>query len=302
MVNTRTNFYEGDLAYAVRVLSEDLIPIIRVLADNKEIVSALAQSKVQDWNKVLVSLARDPGKWSTIKWRNPQLRQEEMLDNDKKLLWVEKVVSFINYVQNEHGGKVMHTVDLSNSTYARFLSANSAQSSSAGDQALKAAVYELPSGTPCLGLSCRALNNTPVIPITDKYVPKGDTLRQGNTASISDAIESNAFGATEFLDSIRHQRSAYSAKSSPADAQDMRQCALARPPGDLLRALSHHALDKTPTLPVDDESVPELRQNNSAQIKFVHGDDSITVPSTVTDSYNTFGDDPEELSFFDALD
>ena len=47
MVNTRTNFYEGDLAYTVRLLSEDLIPIIRVLADNKEIVSALAQSKVQ---------------------------------------------------------------------------------------------------------------------------------------------------------------------------------------------------------------------------------------------------------------
>src|SRR5210317_85743 len=205
MVNTRTNFYEGDLAYAVRVLSEDLIPIIRVLADNKEIVSALAQSKVQDWNKVLVSLARDPGKWSTIKWRNPQLRQEEMLDNDKKL-WVEKVVSFINYVQNEHGGKVIHTVDLSNSTYAHFLSANSAQSSSAGDQALKAAVYELPSGTPCLGLSCRALNNTPVIPITDKYV------------------------------------------------------------------------SKLPT-----------RDTISTQIKYVHGDDSITVPSTVTDSYDTSG-------------
>ena len=95
MVKTRTNFrtnFEADLAYAVRVLSEVLIPIVRVLADNKEIVSSLAQSKVQDWNKVL-SLVRDPGKWSTIKWRNPQLQQEEMIDDDKRL-WLVKVVSF----------------------------------------------------------------------------------------------------------------------------------------------------------------------------------------------------------------
>ena len=132
---------------------------------------------------------------------------------------MEKVVSFINYVQNEHGGKVIHTVDLSNSTYAHFLSANSAQSSSAGDQALKAAVYKLPSGTPCLGLSCRAFNNTPVIPITDKYVPK---------------------------------------------------------------------------LPTQDTTSSQI------QYQYIHGNDSITVPSTVTDSYNT-DDNPEELSFFDAL-
>lgn len=209
MAKTRTGTpFDDDLTDIVKVFFKDI----------REIVSSLAQSKVQDWNKA-PSLVCDPGKWSTIKWRNPQLQQEEMIDDDKRL-WLVKVVSFINYVQNEHGGKVMHTVDLSNSTYAHFLSANSAQSSSAGDQALKAAVYELPFGTTsCSGRSCPALDNTPVIPITDKYAPTLPTR------------------------------------------------------------------DTTPT-----------------QIKYVHEEDSITVPPTVTDGYNTFYDDPEELPFFDTLD
>ena len=140
------------------------------------------------------------------------------------------------------------------------------------------------------------------------------TILEGNTATISEApatiseaIESNTFGATAFLDSIRHrdQRSVYSAKSGPAYDQAMRELAYSHPAGSMRRTLSRYAVDNTPTRRIiDDESVPDLRENNTAQIRCVHADDSITVPSTVTDSYNTFDHDSDdnELSFFDALD
>ena len=138
-------------------------------------------------------------------------------------------------------------------------------------------------------------------------VSEDATHIQGNTASISDAIESNTFGATAFLDTIisRDQRSVNSAKSSPAYDQAMKELAYSQPTGSVHRLLSRYALDNTPTRRItDDESVPELRENNTAQLRRVNADDTITVPSTVTDSYNTFDHDSDdnELSFFDALD
>ena len=144
----------------------------------------------------------------------------------------------------------------------------------------------------------RTANQTELVPVSE-----GDTLRQGNTVTISEAIEKGTYGPTAFLDTIRNQRSVHSATSSPADYQTMRNLALSYPPGDLRFQLSQFALDNTPVVPItDDDSVPALRENNSAHIKFVHEQDSITAPSTVTDSYNTYGDDPDELHFFDALD
>ncbi len=196
MVKTRAINFDEDLTHISKVF----------FRDNKKIVSALAQSKVQNRNTFL-SLVRDPDIWNTVKWRKPRTQQE-----------------------------------------SRFL--------------------------------------------------------QGNTVTITEAIENNLFAPTAFIDYVRNRdhRSAYSAKCSPTDAQDMEK----------------RALDKTSVLPMitdeyklypkqnppitDNESVPELRQNNSAQIKYVHEDDSITVPSTATDSYNTFDNNPDELSFFDALD
>ncbi len=145
-------------------------------------------------------------------------------------------------------------------------------------------------------------------------VSENDVLLQGNTATISEAIENRpatiseaieneTFGPTAFLDTIRNQRNVYSATSSPADSQAMRNLALSYPFGDLRRQLSQFALDNTPVVRItDDDSVPALRENNSAHIKFVHEEDSLTTPSTVTGSYNTYGDDPDELSYFDAMD
>ena len=138
-------------------------------------------------------------------------------------------------------------------------------------------------------------------------VSEGNTPIQSNTATISDAIESNTFGATAFLDTIlsRDRRSVNSAKSSPAYDQAMKELAYSQPAGSVHRLLSRYALDNTPTRRIpDDESVPELRENNTTQVRCVTADDSITVPSTVTDSYNTFDHDSDdnELSFFDALD
>ena len=121
-------------------------------------------------------------------------------------------------------------------------------------------------------------------------VSEDDVLLQGNTATvseapatISEAIENQTYGPTAFLDFIRNQRTVHSATSSPDDYQAMRKRALDLPPGDLRRQLSHFALDNTPVVRItDDESVPALRENNSAHIKFVLEEDSHTVPSTVT--------------------
>ena len=172
-------------------------------------------------------------------------------------------------------------------------SAGSAQSSRPGRGILR--------GTG-VATGARAANQTELVPVSE-----GDSLRQGNTVTISEtiseAIENETYGPTAFLDNIRNQRSVHSATSSPADYQAMRDLALGLPAGDLRRGLSQFALDNTPVTRItDDDSVPALRENNSAHIKFVHEQDSLTVPSTVTDSYNTYGDDPDELHFFDALD
>src|SRR6056300_1164333 len=109
MAKTRTgNPFDNDLTHIVKVLFKD----------NREIVSALVQSKVHNRNGIS-SLVADSGKWSTIKWKNPQTHQEELLSDDKKL-WVEKVISFINHLQNDYGGKVMYPVDLSNMDYDHY--------------------------------------------------------------------------------------------------------------------------------------------------------------------------------------
>ena len=139
------------------------------------------------------------------------------------------------------------------------------------------------------------------------HVSEDTTHIQGNTASISDAIESNTFGATAFLDTIisRDRRSVSSAKSSPAYDQAMREVALNEPVGSVHRILSRYALDNTPTRRLtDDESVPDLRENNTAHIRCFQADDSVTVPSTVTGSYTAsyHDSDDNELSFFDALE
>ena len=295
MVKTRTNFSDDNLTYTIRgylkMLSEDIIPKGMPIY-NKEIVSLSTASKVQVWNKVLVSLVRDPGKWSTIKWRKPQLQREDMLNDDTKL-WVEKVVLFINYVQSEHGGKVMYTVDLSNSTYAHFLSANSAQSSSAGDQVF---------GTPCYVLSCHALDNTPVIPITDKYVPKLPTRDitstqvkyiYGDDSIIEEELLDDVVGQKiwmSLIDNVRVMIIIYKDISGTVLKQD------APPTGTAPSAPRGIIQYEHPQL--------STRENNSTEITCVHSDDSITGPSTVTDSYNTFDHDSDdnELSFFDALD
>ena len=295
MVNTHTNFSDDDLTYTIRgylkMYNVRPIPVIRVLADNKEIVSLSIASKVQVWNKVLVSLVRDPGKWSTIKWRKPQIQREDMLDDDKKL-WVVIVVSFINYVQSEHGGKVMYTVDLSNLTYAHFLSANSAQSSSAGELF----------GTPCYVLSCHALDNTPVLPITDKYVSKsptrGITSTQvnyiyGDDSIIEEELLDDVVAQkiwTSLSDNVRVMIIIYKDISGTALKQDA-------PPTGTAPSAPRGIIQYDPPL-------LSTRENNSTEITCVHSDDSITVPSTVTDSYNTFDHDSDdkELSFFDALD
>ena len=128
---------------------------------------------------------------------------------------------------------------------------------------------------------------------------------QGNTVTITEAIENDLFAPTAFIHYVRNRdhRSAYSAKCRPNDAQDMEKRALDKT--SVLRPVitDEYKLYSKHNPPItDNESVPELRQNNSAQIKYVHEDDSITVPSTAMDSYITFDDDPDELSLFDVLD
>ena len=264
--------------------------VLVLVKDKGQVKKALENESVKTIGH-LRSILRDPNKINALKWRKPQHQREEMIDDDKKL-WVVIVVSFINYVQNEHGGKVMNIVDLSNSTYAHFLSANSAQSSSAGELF----------GTPCYGLSCHALDNTPVLPITDKYVSKPPT-RDITSTQVRFIYGDDSIVEEELLDDVVAQKICMSLsdnvhvmiiiyKDIPGTA--LRQDTL---PTGTAPSAPHGIIQYDP---------PQLspRENNSTEITCVHSDDSITVSSTVTGSYNAsyHDSDDNELSFFDALD
>ena len=142
-------------------------------------------------------------------------------------------------------------------------------------------------------LSCHALDNTPVLPITDKYVSKPPT-RDITSTQVKFIYGDDSIIEEELLDDVVAQKICMSLSDNVRVMiiiyKDIPGTALRQdtPPTGTAPSAPHGIIQYDP---------PQLstRENNSTEITCVHSDDSINVPSTllldpgqnntVTDSY-----------------
>lgn len=89
-----------------------------ILNNNKYIRSALTVLNVQDYEELL-DVCSDPGKFASVKWKDPQTQQEASLDEDK-IEELEAFLSFVNYLQNDHGRVIPYPIDITQFTRRQF--------------------------------------------------------------------------------------------------------------------------------------------------------------------------------------